>query len=152
MPLPSAQVYRRELSYRVGVLLDLHELETGDPLTFVEIADQLKSRFGITLSRSRWGFIISGTGNWVKDPELLGSLSQVLGEAPEYLADLKASVASERVTNALPAVVEKRQKQLLGVAARSLGEIAPETYSAIARTIKADLERLAVERQLSAEE
>jgi hypothetical protein len=146
MPESSAEFHRRTLAYRVGVLLDIHELEVGSPLQFPEIAARLQE-VGVSLSRSRWGSIVSGTSFWVKDPELLRALARVLGEDPSYLLDLKSEVVSDRVLRHMPAVAAKRQEQVLGVAARSLGEIAPQTYAAIARTIQKDLERFAAERR-----
>jgi hypothetical protein len=130
-----------ELIHRIGILTDVYEIEHGSPLSFVEIAAQLHER-GIPMSRARWARLAAEGSYGANDKALMSAIADIFGEAPEYLTNLGKPSESQRIARHMPAVSAKRQAQLLGVAARTLGPIAPETYSAIARTLMRDIEQI----------
>jgi hypothetical protein len=147
-PVPNPDDYRRrELAHRVGILQDVYELETGEPMTFPEISDRLQMK-GVSVSRARWSYITTGGSYKVTDKKLLAGIAEIFGEDPEYLLNLTTPATSKRIAAHMPAIAAKRQEHLLGVAARSLGPVAPETYRTIAKTLMEDIERLNAEARL----
>lgn len=118
-----------QLARRLNLLLDVVVAERGKPVTFREVQAELASR-GIKLSRARWFYMKEGTGRLVSDPVLLSGLCQVFGVDPEYLASVDADLP-ERIDSQLEFVKSLRAARVKSFAARTLGDVSPETLHAI---------------------
>lgn len=128
-----------QLARRLNLLLDVVVAERGKPVTFREVQAELASR-GIKLSRARWFYMKEGTGRMVSDPVLLSGLCQVFGVDPEYLASGDAALP-ERIDSQLEFVKAVRAARVKSFAARTLGDVSPETLRAISEFLNQDIGR-----------
>jgi len=140
-PTSDADIRRAsELVHRLGILMDAYELE-GGIVRLSDISEQMQFR-GLALSRPTWVRLITLGQSRVNERPLLAALAELFGERPEYLLDLDAKYSSPRLESHMPSILSKREEQLLGLAARTIGPVTPETYAAIAKTLTRDLDRL----------
>ncbi|MDQ0691476.1 hypothetical protein [Arthrobacter sp. W4I7] len=129
-----------ELARRLNLLLDVVVAERGQPVTFREVQQKLAEK-GIKLSRARWFYMKDGTGRLVSDPALLGALCDIFNVDPDYLMGSDASDLPERIDSQLEFVKSLRAARVKTFAARTLGDVSPETLRAITEYLNRDISR-----------
>ena len=128
-----------QLARRLNLLLDAAVAERGKPMTFREVQAELADR-GIKLSRARWFYMKEGTGRLVRDPALLAGLCSILKVDPSYLIGGDAELP-ERIDSQLEFVKSLRAARVKSFAARTLGDVSPETLRAISEYLNKDIGR-----------
>jgi hypothetical protein len=121
----------------MGILIDIWESEHNDPLIYPQIDVALRDR-GVQLSRTRWSYLINGTGSLVTDRALLEAIADFFGVPGEYLSDLNSSTPAE-VENKMSFIAEMRKLKVKNFAARNLGATSPETLKFITEIIDASM-------------
>ena len=129
-----------ELARRLNLLLDVVVAERGQPVTFREVQQKLADK-GIKLSRARWFYMKDGTGRLVSDPALLGALCDIFNVDPAYLMGSDAGDLPERIDSQLEFVKSLRAARVKTFAARTLGDVSPETLRAITEYLNKDISR-----------
>ena len=129
-----------ELARRLNLLLDVVVAERGQPVTFREVQEKLEDK-GIKLSRARWFYMKDGTGRLVSDPALLGALCEIFNVDPAYLLGSDDSRLPERIDSQLEFVKSLRAARVKTFAARTLGDVSPETLRAITEYLNKDITR-----------
>ncbi len=146
-----------ELARRLNLLLDVVVAERGQPVTFREVQQKLAEK-GVKLSRARWFYMKDGTGRLVSDPTLLGALCDIFNVDPAYLMGSDAADLPERIDSQLEFVKSLRAARVKTFAARTLGDVSPETLRAITEYLNKDIshrpegERAEASRQLDVDE
>lgn len=115
------------LANRLRTLLDITEARTGAEVTFTDISEYLAGR-DITLSRSRWSYIVNGH-RYVDDVRLLDAISDFFNVPHGYLRGDEE--LPERLAAELDLVRAMRAAKVRTFAARTLGDLSPETLGAI---------------------
>lgn len=133
---PSPQA---ELARRLNLLLDVAVAERGKPVTFREIQEQLASR-GVNLSRARWFYMKDGTGRLVSDPELLTALCEIFKVDASYLLPGSDADLPERIDSQLEFIKSLRAARVKSFAARTLGDVSPETLRLISEYLNKDID------------
>jgi transcriptional regulator with XRE-family HTH domain len=128
-----------QLARRLNLLLDAAVAERGKPMTFREVQAELAER-GIKLSRARWFYMKEGTGRLVRDPALLAGLCRIFKVDPSYLIGDDAELP-ERIDSQLEFVKSLRAARVKSFAARTLGDVSPETLRAISEYLNKDIGR-----------
>ncbi|WP_201293237.1 hypothetical protein [Arthrobacter zhaoguopingii] len=128
-----------QLARRLNLLLDVVAAERGRPVTFREVQVELDRR-GIKLSRARWFYMKEGTGRLVSDPVLLAELCKIFKVDPSYLAGDNADLP-QRIDSQLEFVKALRAARVKTFAARTLGDVSPETLKAITEYLNVDIDR-----------
>ena len=128
-----------QLARRLNLLLDVVVAERGKPVTFREVQAELEAR-GIKLSRARWFYMKEGTGRLVSDPALLAELCNIFNVDPSYLIGDSADLP-ERIDSQLEFVKSLRAARVKTFAARTLGDVSPETLRAISEYLNKDIDR-----------
>jgi hypothetical protein len=126
-----------QLARRLNLLLDVVVAERGHPVTFKEVQTELAAR-GIKLSRARWFYMKEGSGRLVTDPVLLTGLCDVFNVDPSYLVGSDAALP-ERIDSQLEFVKSLRAARVKSFAARTLGDVSPETLRAISEFLNKDI-------------
>ncbi len=134
---PSAQLV---LARRLNLLLDVVMAERGSPLTFPELQKELGAR-GVSLSRARWSYMKDATGPLVSDLQLLTAISEVFNIDPAYLLGDQESGLPERIDSRLEFLRSLQAAKVKTFAARTLGEVSPETLRAITEYLNNDIQR-----------
>jgi transcriptional regulator with XRE-family HTH domain len=129
-----------ELARRLNLLLDVVVAERGQPVTFREVQQKLAEK-GIKLSRARWFYMKDGTGRLVSDPALLGALCDIFNVDPAYLLGSDDASLPERIDSQLEFVRSLRAARVKTFAARTLGDVSPETLRAITEYLNKDISR-----------
>lgn len=129
-----------ELARRLNLLLDVVTAERGQPITFREVQEKLADR-GVKLSRARWFYMKDGTGRLVSDPALLGALCETFNVDPAYLLDADSADLPQRIDSQLEFVKSLRAARVKTFAARTLGDVSPETLRAITEYLNKDISR-----------
>jgi transcriptional regulator with XRE-family HTH domain len=129
-----------ELARRLNLLLDVVVAERGQPITFREVQEQLAGR-GVKLSRARWFYMKDGTGRLVSDPDLLRALCEIFNVDPAYLLDADSADLPQRIDSQLEFVKSLRAARVKTFAARTLGDVSPETLRAITEYLNRDISR-----------
>ncbi|KRE65564.1 hypothetical protein ASG79_13670 [Arthrobacter sp. Soil761] len=129
-----------ELARRLNLLLDVVVAERGQPVTFREVQQKLAEK-GIKLSRARWFYMKDGTGRLVSDPALLGALCDIFNVDPAYLLGSDPTDLPERIDSQLEFVKSLRAARVKAFAARTLGDVSPETLRAITEYLNKDISR-----------
>src|SRR6478609_2549340 len=129
-----------KLALRLNLLLDVVVAERGQTVTFREIQEKLEDK-GIKLSRARWFYMKDGTGRLVSDPALLGALCEIFNVDPAYLIGSDDSSLPERIDSQLEFVKSLRAARVKTFAARTLGDVSPETLRAITEYLNRDISR-----------
>lgn len=109
--------------------MDVREAQTGEEVTFTEISDYLTKR-EITLSRARWSYMLNGHRH-VDDVKLLDAISDFFAVPQGYLRGEEGT--PEKVTAQLDLVRAMRAAKVRTFAARTLGDLSPETLGAITK-------------------
>jgi hypothetical protein len=128
-----------QLARRLNLLLDVVVAERGKPVTFREVQGELAGR-GIKLSRARWFYMKEGTGRLVSDPVLLAGLCGIFKVDPSYLVGDDGALP-ERIDSQLEFVKSLRAARVKSFAARTLGDVSPETLQAISEYLNKDIGR-----------
>lgn len=128
-----------ELARRLNLLLDIAVAERGKPVTFREVQEQLASK-GVKLSRARWFYMKDGTGRLVSEPELLTALSEMFNVDPSYLLPGSDAALPERIDSQLEFVKSLRAARVKSFAARTLGDVSPETLRLISEYLNKDID------------
>jgi transcriptional regulator with XRE-family HTH domain len=129
-----------ELARRLNLLLDVVVAERGQPVTFREVQAKLEDK-GIKLSRARWFYMKDGTGRLVSDPALLRALCEIFNVDPTYLLGGAAADLPQRIDSQLEFVKSLRAARVKTFAARTLGDVSPETLQAITEYLNKDISR-----------
>jgi hypothetical protein len=127
-----------ELARRLNLLLDVVVAERGQPVTFREVQEKLADK-GIKLSRARWFYMKDGTGRLVSDPALLGALCEIFKVDPAYLSGSETADLPQRIDSQLEFVKSLRAARVKTFAARTLGDVSPETLRAITEYLNKDI-------------
>lgn len=127
-----------ELARKLNLLLDIVVAERGTPFTYREVSEALSQR-GVHLSRARWFYMKDGTGRMVSDPELLTALSELFEVDPSYLLGSEGAEVPERIDAQLEFVKSLRAARVKTFAARTLGDVSPETLRAITEYLNKDI-------------
>lgn len=119
------------LAERLNLLLDAYQIEHGQTMTFVFLAEQVR-QYGSLLKDSRWKYMITGNDRRVTDEELLRAISQAFGlpKDCDYLTDERANTP-EMVWTKLTLITSMRAAKVSNLAMRSLGPLAPEAIAAL---------------------
>ncbi len=128
-----------QLARRLNLLLDVVVAERGRPVTFREVQAELEAK-GIKLSRARWFYMKEGTGRLVSDPVLLAGLCNIFNVDPTYLIGADAELP-ERIDSQLEFVKSLRAARVKSFAARTLGDVSPETLKVISEYLNRDIGR-----------
>jgi hypothetical protein len=127
------------LARKLNLLVDVGTTEGHTP-TFREIADALADQ-GVQLSRSRWSYMVAGTGGIVRDAQLFRALSEFFGVDPRFLLGELEDDLPERVEAQLDLVRAMRLARVKTFATRALGDVSPDTLRAITRFLDEDAVR-----------
>ncbi|WP_232481596.1 hypothetical protein [Arthrobacter sp. YN] len=127
------------LARRLNLLLDVVVAERGSPVTFREIEADLRAR-GVKISRARWFYMKDGTGRLVSDPELLAAICEMFDVDPSYLLNGVEGDVPERIDSQLEFVKSLRAARVKSFAARTLGDVSPETLRAISEYLNKDID------------
>jgi hypothetical protein len=138
--MASEEKPQAELARRLNLLLDVVVAERGQPVTFREVQEKLQEK-GIKLSRARWFYMKDGTGRLVSDPALLRALCEIFDVDPAYLSSGDAADLPERIDSQLEFVKSLRAARVKTFAARTLGDVSPETLRAITEYLNKDISR-----------
>lgn len=129
-----------KLARRLNLLLDVVVAERGQAVTFREVQQKLQTK-GIKLSRARWFYMKDGTGRLVSDPALLGALCDIFNVDPGYLQGGETTDLPQRIDSQLEFVRSLRAARVKTFAARTLGDVSPETLRAITEYLNRDISR-----------
>ena len=129
---------QRELARKLNLLLDVVVAEGNTPHTYKQIAAGLQAR-GLSLSRARWAYMITGDGPLVTDIDLLVGIGEFFRIPPEYLLG-SAGDLPERVDSQLAFVKSLRAQRVVNFAARTLGDVSPETLRSITALLEEDMQ------------
>jgi len=127
---------QRELARKINLLLDVVVAEGSTPHTYKDIAAALAAK-GLSLSRARWAYMLSGTGPLVTDPALLTGIAEFFRIPAEYLLGSDDDIP-ERVDSQLAFVRQLRANRVVDFAARTLSDVSPETLRAITALLQDD--------------
>lgn len=117
--------------------MDVTEARTGREVTYTELNDYLTER-DHNLSRARWSYMLNGHRH-VADPPLLDAISDFFGVPHEYLRGGKET--PEAVSAQLDLVRAMRANKVRTFAARTLGDLSPETLGAITKFLDREAAR-----------
>jgi hypothetical protein len=129
---------QRELVRKLNLLLDVVVAEGNTPHTYKQIAAGLQER-GLSLSRARWAYMITGDGPLVTDVDLLTGIGEFFRIPPEYLLGSDDDLP-ERVDSQLAFVKSLRARRVVSFAARTLGDVSPETLRSITALLEEDMQ------------
>jgi hypothetical protein len=135
---PPSQPPQVALARRLNLLLDAVVAERGTPVTFREVQEKLAER-GIGMSRARWFYMKDGSGRLVTDKRVLTGICEMFGVDPTYLLDAESPELPESIQARLELVKSLRVARVRAFAARTLGDVAPETLRAISEYLNRDL-------------
>lgn len=134
MPPVSPQL---DLARKLNLLLDVVVAEGNTPYTYKQIASGLREN-GLSLSRARWAYMITGEGPLVTDVDLLTGIGEFFRIPPEYLLGSDGDLP-ERVDSQLAFVKSLRARRVVNFAARILGDVSPETLRSITELLTEDM-------------
>lgn len=128
---------QRELARKLNLLLDVVVAEGNTPHTYRQIAADLQAR-GLSLSRARWAYMITGDGPLVTDVDLLTGIGEFFRIPPEYLLGSDSDLP-DRVDSQLAFVKSLRAQRVVNFAARTLGDVSPQTLRSITALLEEDM-------------
>ncbi len=132
---PSPQLV---MSRRINLLLDAAAEKRGHTVLFPEIKAELAAR-GVGMSRARWFYLKDGTGPLVKNKKVLTAICGMFDVDPSYLLDLDSVELPESIQARLEFVKALRAARVQAFAARTLGDVSPETLNAITEFLSSDI-------------
>lgn len=134
---PSPQVV---MGRRINLLLDAAAEKRGYDVLFPEIKTELAAR-GVAMSRARWFYMKDGTGPLVKNRKALTAICGMFDVDPSYLLDLDSDELPASIQARLEFVKALRAARVQAFAARTLGDVSPETLNAITEFLSRDISR-----------
>ena len=129
-PTNSDEHARYALASKLNLLLDAVAAERGKPVTYREIAAALDER-GVSLSRARWSYMLSGSGYLVTDEPLLRGLAAYFEVNADYLLGGADVAEPDRIAAVNELIAAMRAAKVRTFAARTLGQVSPTTLRAI---------------------
>jgi len=132
---PSPQLV---MGRRINLLLDAAAEKRGRAVLFPEIKAELAAR-GVGMSRARWFYMKDGTGPLVKNKKVLTAICGMFDVNPSYLLDLDSDELPESIQARLEFVKALRAARVQAFAARTLGDVSPETLNAITEFLSRDI-------------
>jgi hypothetical protein len=117
--------------------MDVTEARTGREVTYTDINEYLTAR-DHTLSRARWSYMLNGH-RFVDDMPLLDALSDFFEVPHTYLRG--GDKTPDAVTAQLDLVRALRANKVRTFAARTLGDLSPETLGAITQFLDKEAAR-----------
>lgn len=122
-----------QLARKLTLLMDAAKVE-GQTVTFGEVETAMKAA-GTPLSRSKWQYMLAGSGRRVQDETLLVNLAKFFGVNEDYLLD-SASDLPERVEAQMELLSAMRVREVSNFAARQLADIvSPDTLRQITQAL-----------------
>lgn len=115
------------LAQRLRLLIDLYTLEHGAEPKYTEVAESL-ARCGVSLSRARWSYMLNGHRQ-VDDPEVLAGLADFFDIDASFIRG--ETGMPERLESQLELIRAMRVSKVRSFAARTLGDVSPQTLDAI---------------------
>lgn len=122
-----AESPQARLARKLHILLDLHESQGHEPLSYLEIGEKMAD-LGTPLSRSRWAYMRSGDSSLAMDQALLENLASFFGVDRRYLLDDSAEIP-DLVEAQLNLLKTMREARVRNFAARQLQDLSPETLA-----------------------
>ncbi|WP_425864706.1 hypothetical protein [Arthrobacter sp. TWP1-1] len=123
---------------RINLLLDAAAEKRGYEVLFPEVKTELAAR-GVGMSRARWFYMKDGTGPLVKNRTVLTAICGMFDVDPSYLLDLDSDELPESIQARLGFVKALRAARVQAFAARTLGDVSPETLNAITEFLSRDI-------------
>lgn len=133
------QEKKEKLADRMGILIDIWDFENNSSLTYPQIENALAAK-GVHLSRTRWSYLINGTGSLVTDQVLLREVSDFFGVSSTYLCDLNSNPPTE-LEGKMAFISDMRKLKVKNFATRNLGALSPETLKTITSIIDSSMDR-----------
>lgn len=127
-----------ELARKLHLLLDVAVAEGDKPVTFPDISAAMSVR-GVKLSRARWSYMKDGNGRLVHDRPLLTALAEYFNVDAEYLLSVEDIETPEIVGRQLEFVKALRATRVKSFAAKTLGDVSPETLEAVVKYLDRDI-------------
>ena len=140
------QEHTELLANRLRTLLDIAEARQGSEVTYTQISEYLES-CGVALSRARWSYMVNGH-RFADDHQLTDALSDFFGVPAGYLRGDPET--PDTVSAQLDLVRAMRAQKVKSFAARTLGDLSPETLNAITRFLDNEVGRAGTDEELSA--
>lgn len=138
LPAPHEPVTpQQELARKLNLLLDVVVAEGNTPHTFKDVESALRAR-GVSLSRARWQYMLSGDGPLVTDVTTLTEIATFFRIDPAYLLGAESDLP-ERIDSQLELVRAIRASRVVNFAARTLGDVSPEALRSITQLLKDDI-------------
>lgn len=130
----------KELARKLNLLMDVLTAPGGKPVTYRVLAEWLDAR-GISLSRARWAYMLSGTRYLVSDEKLLTAIAEFFEVDGSYLTGPSSDEVPQKIEAALQYVRAERLGAVRLFAARKLGDVSPETLDKLTRVLDEASER-----------
>ena len=127
-----------ELARKLKLLLAASGAERGKPLTFRELNEAMTAR-GVKMTRARWTYMTDGTGRLIHDQPLLAALAAYFNVDSNYLLGVEDVETPELAGVDLELVTVLRTACVRSFAARTLGDVPPETLQAIVDFLSSDI-------------
>ena len=128
-----AESPQARLARKLNILMDLHESQGNEPLSYREIGEKMAD-LGTPLSRSRWAYMRSGDSSLAMDQALLENLASFFGVDRRYLLDDSAE-RPDLVEAQLNLLKTMREARVRNFAARQLQDLSPETLARLREVI-----------------
>lgn len=128
------------LGRRINLLLDAAAERRGSVVLFPEIKSGLAAR-GVAMSRARWFYMKDGTGPLVKNKRVLTAICDMFEVDPSFLLNLDSDELPESIRARLEFVKALRAARVQAFAARTLGDVSPETLDAITEFLSRDISK-----------
>ncbi|MWV75910.1 hypothetical protein [Rathayibacter rathayi] len=124
---------RQRLARLLALLRDAEELTKGRRSEFAEVSAFLADR-GVTLLRSRWQYMLSGSRRSVTDPRLFAGLAEFYGVDVAAFSATSPPVPPE-LDELLPQILEMRRRDLQVMAARMFDGVSPDVSRRISEAL-----------------
>lgn len=131
---------KEELARRMQFLIDMWQFENKEQVTYPQILSYLDRQHGLSLSRVRWSYLLSGNGYLVTDKAVLSAIAAYFDVDPTYLLDLDSDPPAALIAR-LSFVQELRELRVQRFAARNLADVSPETLQLITEAIRSSREK-----------
>lgn len=121
------------LSRKLNLLLDTIKTDTGETFDYPTVSAAAIRKCGYFISRTRWSLLKAGREQAIPR-DLLIAIAAVFGVGPGYLLQEDGPLP-EQVNAGLKLLISMRRAEVRTFAARALGDIDPETLSAIIKVL-----------------
>ncbi|MFJ3395325.1 hypothetical protein [Leifsonia aquatica] len=128
----------QDLAKRIKLLVDTHEAETEEPLSYKTIAADLAKK-GVSLSQGRWFYMLAGDGPLTTDEGLLSAIAEYFDVPASFLTEWASVEIPERIDTARALVKSLRRRKITAMATRTLGPLSPEGLDLINQLLDAQM-------------